>query len=95
MPANYIIGNGNDRKVFSVNLRLKDKESLLKEQDLSDIKKQFNGAEVNYIPYSDNMRTQIIKNITGEEKSSIFLIFVFMCLILEEILRKYLRSHEE
>jgi hypothetical protein len=24
MPANYIIGNGNDRKVFSVNLRLKE-----------------------------------------------------------------------
>ena len=81
----------SDGKKYTVNLDIQSGESKLEKLSESELKKLFPQVqELFYIPYSDQLRAEIIKRILGEEKSGIFLLAAFIALIGEEFLRKYL-----
>ncbi|MGM0441065.1 MAG: vWA domain-containing protein [Elusimicrobiota bacterium] len=89
VPGNYI----TEEKVIPVNLDLTSGESELKKMDEQKIKNLFEkGDRIFYIPYSEDIYKDIVRIITGEEKSFTFLMFAFALLIAEEILRKYLQT---
>ncbi len=90
LPGNYVINS----KIYSVNLNSKDGESDLNQLSFYKIKKLFDEQDIYYIPYSGNLHNEIIKRISGKEKSEIFLIGAFVFLILEEFLRKFLKSRQ-
>lgn len=90
LPGNYVINS----KIYSVNLNSKDGESDLNQLSFYKIKKLFDEQDIYYIPYSSNLHNEIIKRISGKEKSEIFLIGAFVFLILEEFLRKFLKSRQ-
>ncbi len=88
VPGNYII----DQKIIPVNMDFKGGGSKLESLDGEDVKQIFEaGQRVFYVPYSDDIYSDIIRQITGEEKSTIFLIIAFIMLICEEILRRYIQ----
>ncbi|MFC2060944.1 BatA domain-containing protein [Elusimicrobiota bacterium] len=94
IPGNYMTGTGRNRKIYSVNVRADSGESGLAPLKGQEVRQYFKGGTANYIPYSENLKQEIIKAITGQEKSHIFLLAAFMLLATEEMLRKYLQAHE-
>ncbi|MFW6134381.1 MAG: BatA domain-containing protein [Elusimicrobiota bacterium] len=90
VPGNYISGN----KCHSVNIDYQSKESSLKPLSSGEVKKTFVSDRTLYIPFSEHLRKDLVKAVTGEEKSHIFLIGAFILLISEELLRKYLQTNE-
>jgi len=90
MPGIY----SREGKIYPVNL-LKDPESKLISVNEKALKEKFGKAEITYIPFTDNLKSEITKKITGEEKSGFFLAAAFILLAGEEILRKRLQRHAQ
>ncbi|MFH1415582.1 MAG: BatA domain-containing protein [Elusimicrobiota bacterium] len=94
LPGNYPAIAEHDTEVISVNLDSSTGESALRQADITRVKKYLNADIFEYIPCSTDLYDEILKKVTGKEKSLPVLITVFMLLLFEEILRKYLKSHE-
>ncbi|MBN2406289.1 MAG: BatA and WFA domain-containing protein [Elusimicrobia bacterium] len=94
-PGNYTVIKGDEKKYYSVNLVTETGEPGLERAGPQEIKKIFSEEEIHFLPYSENLKQDIIKTITGEEKSHLFLFTGFILLAAEEFLRKYIRIHED
>ncbi|MFC2092087.1 BatA and WFA domain-containing protein, partial [Elusimicrobiota bacterium] len=82
-------------RIESVNLNLQSNESELNNLGREEIKDIFKTADIDYVPFSQNMYKDILRILKGHEKSSLFLFMVLIFLIIEESLRKYLHYHDE